>query len=104
MTDQVVSQDKILEIEESLVNILINAYQAETIEYDQLKKAGAYILENISKVKSHEDLVYFLQNLSGYWEVFKHLANIEVSTKQHEQNDKEAIEEIQNYIRNLQNK
>jgi len=95
-----IDEKKKTQIEEYIVRAIISAYEKGEIEYYDLKEAARYTLDNIDKVKTHPDLLYFLENLSGYWKIFKNILIIEGATRE-KMKEQEIINRLSRHIQNM---
>ncbi len=88
------------DLEVKLVRKILDAYDSNELDYYEMKDAAGYILDNFPQVSSHEQLVDFLKNLSGYWPTFKTFLTVELGeTKQ--DNEKQLISKLEEYIKNF---
>jgi len=97
----VVDEKKKSKIMNDVVSALINAYGTKTISYFEMRKAATYILDHFELIKTENDLIYFLENLSGYWQVFKNVMILEkLGSHQSQNKEQEMIERLSKYIKN----
>ncbi len=90
------------EIEEMLAKIILDAYEKSQLGYEEMKKAAAYILDHIDKIQNNSDLLYFLENLSAYWPIFKKVLTIEKNKTSQKTKEKEIINKLASYIKSSQ--
>jgi len=95
----VVDEKKKAKIMNDVVSALINAYGSKAISYLEMRRAATYILDHFELIKTQNDLIYFLENLSGYWQVFKNVMVLE-KLGSHENKEAEMIERLSKYIKN----
>lgn len=96
----VIDEKKKTQIEEQIVRSIITAYERKEIEYYDLKEAARYTLDHIDKVKTYSDLLYFLENLSGYWKIFKNILILENGVKE-KMREQEIINRLSQHIKNM---
>ena len=97
----VIDERKKTQIEEQIVRSIITAYEREEIEYYDLKEAAKYTLDHIDNVKTYSDLLYFLENLSGYWKIFKNILTLESGVRE-KLKEQEIINRLSQHIKNIQ--
>ena len=97
---EVIDEKKKTQIEEQIVRSIITAYEREEIEYYDLKEAAKYTLDHIDNVKTYSDLLYFLENLSGYWKIFKNILTLESGVKE-KMKEQEIISRLSQHIKNI---
>lgn len=86
------------QILKTLAQLLIDNYTNGGISYFEMKKAAGYILDHIEEIKNEEDLFLFLENLSFYWEIFRHVLILE--KERNSKNQEEAvIKKLSQYIK-----
>lgn len=101
MNNSILPKEKLSQVEEELVKLIISGYQSSVLSYEEMKRASQYILENIAQVQTQDQLLTFLQNLAGNWAIFGNLAVLESGHKSLSE-DQKSIDEITAYIKNLQ--
>lgn len=99
----VIDEKKKSKIMNDVVSSLINAYGSKAISYFEMRKAATYILDHFELIKTQNDLIYFLENLSGYWQVFKNVMVLE-KLGSHQDKEAEMIEKLSKYIKNIPTK
>jgi hypothetical protein len=82
-----------------LAQLLIDGYGNNKIAYFEMKKAATYILDHIDEIQSEKDLVYFLENLSAYWQIFNNVLVLEKKDTVKAQEDL-VIQKLSQYIKN----
>lgn len=97
---EIITLEKKEKIEEAVVNILIDAYQKKSIDYFEMKRAAAYVLDKINGVYTSADLLYLLENMAVYWPIFKNLLTVEKGTLS-EGREKEVIQKLSSYIKTI---
>ena len=97
---EVIDEKKKAQIEEQIVRSIITAYERKEIEYYDLKEAAKYTLNHIDNVKTYSDLLYFLENLSGYWKIFKNILTLESGVKE-KMKEQEIINRLSQHIKNI---
>lgn len=99
----VIDEKKKSKILNDVVRALIDAYGSKSIGYLEMKKAATYVLDHFELIKTQNDLIYFLENLSGYWLVFKNVMVLE-KLGSHQNKEAEMIERLSKYIKNIPTK
>ncbi|VVA43804.1 hypothetical protein CANDROIZ_280003 [Candidatus Roizmanbacteria bacterium] len=99
----VIDEKKKSKILNDVVRALIDAYGSKSISYFEMKKAATYILDHFQLIKTQNDLIYFLENLNGYWLVFKNVMVME-KLGSHQNKEEEMIERLSKYIKNIPTK
>ncbi|MCR4327086.1 MAG: hypothetical protein NUV46_00720 [Nanoarchaeota archaeon] len=97
---ETIDEKKKTQIEEQIVRSIITAYERREIEYYELKEAAKYTLDHIDNVKTYFDLLYFLENLSGYWKIFKNILTLESGVKE-KMKEQEIINRLSQHIKNI---
>lgn len=100
---EVIDEKKKAKIMNDVVSALINAYGSKAISYFEMRKAATYILDHFDLIKTQNDLIYFLENLSGYWLIFKNVMVLE-KLGSHQNKEEEMIEKLSKYIKNIPTK
>lgn len=98
-----IDEKKKSKILNDVVSSLINAYGTQAISYFDMRKAATYILDHFELIKTQNDLIYFLENLSGYWLVFKNVMILE-KLGSHQNKEEEMIQRLSKYIKNIPSK
>lgn len=98
-----IDEKKKSKILNDVVRALIDAYGSKSISYFEMKKAATYILDHFQLIKTQSDLIYFLENLNGYWLVFKNVMVME-KLGSHQNKEEEMIERLSKYIKNIPTK
>ncbi len=99
----IIDEKKKSKIMNDVVSALINAYGSKAISYFEMRKAATYILDHFELIKTQNDLIYFLENLSAYWVVFKNVMVLE-KLGSHQNKEEEMIEKLSKYIKNIPTK
>jgi len=99
----VIDEKKKAKIMNDVVSALINAYGSKAISYFEMRKAATYILDHFDLIKTQNDLIYFLENLSGYWLIFKNVMVLE-KLGSHQNKEEEMIERLSKYIKSSPSK
>lgn len=101
----IIDEKKKSKIMNDVVTALINAYGSKIISYYEMRKAATYILDHFDLIKTEKDLIYFLENLNGYWQVFKNVMVMEkLGSHQNQDKEKEMIEKLSKYFKNYSSK
>lgn len=95
-----IDEKKKAKIMKDVVSALINAYGSKAIPYFEMRKAATYILDHFELIKTENDLIYFLENLSSYWQVFKNVMVLE-KLGSHQNKEAEMIERLSKYIKSV---
>jgi hypothetical protein len=88
------TDEKKKEIEKQIVDKSITALEQGFIEEDGLGKISQFVLSKIDSIKTHEELLSFLRELSGKWHFFSDMLVIESGEAELAQ-EKKSISEIE---------
>lgn len=89
-----VTQEYKYHIENLIVDAMLTAWEKNIIAEQEQFPISKFVLEQIDKVSTHEDLISFLAELSAKWSFFKPLyVSEQESVKKHE--DNQMIEQAQ---------
>lgn len=72
-----ISDERRKEIEKKLVETIIQALENDILTADEMPTISSYILDNMPKVKTQDELLQFLRDLSAKWAFFSNLLVIE---------------------------
>jgi hypothetical protein len=61
-------------IEQRIVDAIADALEAGKIQESQLPEISQYVLSQINKITTHDQLIGFLSHLSLRWNIFHHIA------------------------------
>jgi len=61
------------DIETKIVDTIIAALEQDALASDEVPVISSYVLERIDTVKTHEELMIFLRELSAKWALFTKL-------------------------------
>lgn len=99
ITDQqVFDQKRKSQILKTLAQTLIDGYGNAKISYFEMKEAATYILDHFDDIKEMKDMLYFLENLSLYWKIFKNIFTLEQQEKVKSQ-EEQVIKKLSQYIK-----
>jgi len=82
------------EVERKLVEIIIDSLKKNLISIADKNAMSAFILERMPNVKTHEDLMVFLREISSKWAIFTPLLVTE-SGEVKDKNEDQAIDKVQ---------
>lgn len=88
------SVEKKKEIETALVEIVTKALTEDVLTEEDAPKVASFILDKINNVKTQEELLTFLRELSAQWSIFTPLLVIE-SGEVKEKSEEKAIEHVE---------
>ncbi len=100
INDSSITRERLIEIEQQLIETIINSYRNQEISYIELRESSKYILSILDTIVTHAQLVEFLKNLATRWTIFTRLATIESAGEQSAL-DNAKIDEIKNLIKTL---
>lgn len=100
MSDGIDIAAKKEEIQNFLVNALINAYESKDVDYFETKKISTYILKNIQRVASQQELLVFLKNLVDQWNIFESILKAE-EKKATNPEEAQLVAKLSDYIKSF---
>lgn len=77
-------------LEEKIVNLLIDALEAEKITEETMSTISGYVLDNVTGVTDNKSAITFLEDLTKQWDMFKPLLTLEKSILQEQIEDEVA--------------
>lgn len=91
-------EEKKKDIEKQIVDLCISALDNKSLTEDQMGDISFFVLERIDLVKTQEELIEFLRNLSQRWSIFSGMLEI-VEGEEEVANEKSKIENVENLIK-----
>lgn len=64
-------------IERAIVETVISALENGNLAESELSQIANFVLEKIDQIKTHDELVIFLSDLSSRWPIFTNLETLE---------------------------
>lgn len=65
------------EVERKIVEIVMQALERGMLQQQDLPPIGEFVLDRIDKIKNHQELFQFLDDLSHKWSIFDPLLTLE---------------------------
>lgn len=84
------TQDQREQIEKRIVELMIVGLQNNSLTEEDTTDLSIYVLDRIDLIKNQKELIEFLREFSGKWEVFKPLLFQEEGKMQDKVNDEVA--------------
>ncbi|MCL5970765.1 MAG: hypothetical protein M1450_04690 [Patescibacteria group bacterium] len=84
------SEEHRREVERKIVGTIITGLEQNTLPNSEFEKVASFILDKMKNVKTHEELVLFLRDLSSKWSIFTSLLVIESGELKEEMEEKAA--------------
>ena len=82
------------EVERKLVEVIIDSLEKNLISVGDKDAISAFILQRMLSVRTHEELITFLRELSSKWSIFSPLLVIE-SGEVKEKNEDRVVDKVQ---------
>lgn len=82
------------DVERKLVETIIDSLQKNEISVGDKDAISAFILERMPIVKTHEEFIAFLRELSSKWAIFSPLLVIE-SGEVKDKNEEKAVDKVE---------
>lgn len=64
-------------VEQYIVDVIATALDKNELKEDELPKIGNFVLSKIDNIKTHKQLLEFLNELSQNWKIFSNIEEIE---------------------------
>lgn len=80
------------EVEWKLVDVIISSLKQEMLTEEELPVVSSYILDNIKHVKTHDELMVFLRDLSNRWPIFSPVLVLESGEVKEKVEDQVALD------------
>ncbi len=92
------TKSKKQELEKAIVDVCIGALENQRMSDEQMGEVSSFVLSQIDLIKTQDEILVFLENLSERWGIFKNLLDIEKGEGEVAK-EKNAISSVEKYIK-----